>query len=64
MVSLRVVRFVLAAVPFAMLTVAIPFVNRIEPRVGGLPLLLFWIALWVATTPVFLGIVYRLESRR
>jgi hypothetical protein len=47
-----------------MLTVAIPFVNRIEPRVGGLPLLLFWIALWVATTPVFLGIVYRLESRR
>jgi hypothetical protein len=60
MVSLRVF---LAAIPLTALTVAVPFVNRVEPRVFGLPFLLFWIAAWVLLTPVALWTVGRLERR-
>ena len=56
-------RFVLAAVPIAALTVAVPFVNRVEPRVLGLPFLLFWLTLWVVLTPGFLWYIGRLEKR-
>ncbi len=47
-----------------MLTIAIPFVNRVEPRIFGMPLLLAWIVFWVAVTPIFLWSIYRLEGRR
>jgi hypothetical protein len=60
MVSLRVL---LAAIPIAALTVAVPFVNRVEPRVFGLPFLLFWIALWVLLASPLLWAVGRLERR-
>ncbi len=57
-------RVVLAVVPAIMLTFAIPLVNRVEPRVFGLPFLLAWIVGWVAVTPLFLFAIYRLEGRR
>lgn len=60
MVSLRVV---LAAIPIAALSVAVPWVNRIEPRVFGLPFVLFWIVAWVFLTPVFVWTIGRLERR-
>ena len=60
MASLRIL---LAAVPIAALTVAVPFVNRIEPRVLGLPFLLFWLTAWVVLTPAFLWGIGRLEKR-
>jgi hypothetical protein len=60
MASLRVV---LAGIPIAALTVAIPFVNRVEPRVLGLPFLLFWTTLWVVLTPAFVWSIGRLEKR-
>jgi Protein of unknown function (DUF3311) len=60
MASLRIL---LAAVPIAALTVAVPFVNRIEPRVLGLPFLLFWLTAWVVLTPVFLWSIGRVEKR-
>ena len=60
MVSLRVV---LASIPFAALTVAVPLVNRIEPRILGLPFVLAWIVAWVFLTPVFLWSVGRVERR-
>jgi Protein of unknown function (DUF3311) len=52
-----------AAIPLAALTVAVPFVNRVEPRVLGLPFVLFWIVVWVAITPAFMWFVGRLEHR-
>ncbi len=58
-----IVRWVLALVPPFMLTVAIPFANRVEPRIAGLPFLLAWIVLWLILTPAFLGCIYRLEGR-
>ena len=46
-----------------MLSVAIPFVNRVEPRVLGLPFLLAWILIWIALSPVFYWAIYKTESR-
>lgn len=60
MVSLRVL---LAAVPFAALTFGVPLVNRIEPRILGLPFVLAWIAAWVLLAPAFLWGIGRLERR-
>jgi hypothetical protein len=56
-------RVVLAVIPAVMLTFAVPLVNRVEPRVFGLPFLLVWIAAWVAVTPLFLYGVERLRQR-
>jgi hypothetical protein len=47
-----------------MLTLAVPFANRVEPRIAGVPFLLAWITFWVAITPLFLFTIYRLEGRR
>jgi hypothetical protein len=56
-------RLILAAIPIAALTVAVPLVNRVEPRIGGLPFLLCWIAGWVLLTPAFLWTIGRVERR-
>lgn len=56
-------RAVLAAIPFAALTVAVPLVNRVEPRILGLPFVLFWILAWVFLAPAFMFAVGRLERR-
>lgn len=56
-------RTLLAAIPVAALSVAIPLVNRVEPRVFGMPFLLAWIVAWVLLTPAFLWTVGRLERR-
>jgi hypothetical protein len=56
-------RLLLAAIPIAALSIAVPLVNRIEPRILGLPFLLCWIVAWVCLTPVFLWTIGRLEKR-
>jgi hypothetical protein len=53
----------LALVPVLALTVGIPFANRLEPRIFGLPFLLAYIVIWILLTPVFLFVVYRSEGR-
>jgi hypothetical protein len=60
MVSLRAV---LAVIPVAALTVAVPLVNRIEPRIAGLPFVLFWIVVWIFLAPAFMWAVGRVERR-
>lgn len=57
------VRSLLAAIPLVALSLAIPLVNRIEPRVFGVPFLLAWIVAWVLLTPAFLWTVGRVERR-
>lgn len=49
-----------ALVPATALVAGLPFVNRLEPLVLGLPFLLFWILAWVLATPLFLGAAYAL----
>jgi hypothetical protein len=54
-------RVLLAAMPLAALTVAVPLANHVEPRIGGLPFVLCWIMSWVFLTPFFLWTIGRLE---
>jgi hypothetical protein len=56
-------RPILAAIPIAALTIAIPLVNRVEPRIAGFPFVLWWIMAWALFTPAFLWTIGRLERR-
>ncbi|MBV8344420.1 MAG: DUF3311 domain-containing protein [Candidatus Eremiobacteraeota bacterium] len=56
-------RVLLAAIPIVALTLAVPFVNRVEPRFFGLPFLLSWILVWSLLTPGFLWMIGRMERR-
>ena len=53
----------LGAIPFITLVFALPFVNRTEPVILGLPFLLFWILFWVMLTPAILFVAYILEKK-
>ena len=57
-------RVALAAIPIFMLSFAVPLVNRLEPRIFGMPFVLAWILFWVVMTPLFLLSIYRLEGRK
>ena len=56
------VRIVLAALPSLMLTVAVPLVNRLEPRIAGLPFLLAWLIFWMLATPLCLAAANRFSK--
>ena len=55
---------VLALIPALALTLGIPFANRLEPRVFGLPFLLTWIVAWILLTPPIMAAVHWLDHRR
>ena len=54
----------LALIPALALTLGVPFANRLEPRILGLPFLLAWIVGWILLTPAFMAVVYRLDRSR
>jgi hypothetical protein len=51
----------LAALPFIGILLGVPFVNRVEPLVLGMPLVLAWIVLWVVLSALIMALVYRLD---
>ncbi|BBW97800.1 DUF3311 domain-containing protein [Geobacillus sp. FSL W8-0032] len=51
----------LMVLPFVGMLGGIPFVNKVEPYVFGMPLLLFWLVAWVIATSVIMAIVYRFD---
>lgn len=51
------------SVPFVTLVLALPFVNRVEPVILGLPFILFWILAWVALTPPLLWTAYAVQKK-
>jgi len=51
----------LAALPFIGILIGVPFVNRTEPLVLGMPLVLAWIVMWVILTSVIMAVVYLLD---
>ncbi|APR39472.1 MULTISPECIES: DUF3311 domain-containing protein [unclassified Paraburkholderia] len=51
----------LAALPFIGILLGVPFVNRVEPLVLGMPLVLAWIVMWVILSAAIMAIVYRLD---
>lgn len=46
-----------------MLTVPIPFLNGSPVTVGGMPILWFWVLLWVIITAIVLSIAYAVVER-
>ncbi len=62
--TFRSVRSSRLLVPALALVAGLPFVNRIEPIVFGLPFLLFWILGWVLVTPLFLAVAYLLADTK
>jgi hypothetical protein len=58
------IALVLALIPVAALVAGLPFVNRLQPVVLGLPFLLFWILGWVLVTPFFLAVAYVLVDTK
>ena len=52
-----------AAIPVVALIAGLPFVNRLEPVLLGLPFLLFWILGWVLATPALLAVAYLIARR-
>lgn len=59
---MRVLRILLAAIPFAALTICVPLANHVDPRVFGLPFLLFWLLVWTLLTPAFMWAIGRIEG--
>jgi len=42
-----------------------PFVNRDEPHIIGLPFVFAWIIAWIIVTPAFMWVIHRvIEGRR
>ena len=52
---------ILAALPFIGILLGVPFVNRVEPLVLGMPFVLAWIVLWVILISIIMAIVYRFD---
>ena len=53
---------ILIVIPFVLLLGAIPFVNRIEPIILGLPFLHFWLFLSMIITPLCTYAIYRIQK--
>lgn len=54
-------RYFLAVLPFVGILIGVPFVNRVEPLVLGMPLVLAWIVMWIVLSAVIMGIIYWLD---
>ncbi|QRG70315.1 DUF3311 domain-containing protein [Brevibacillus choshinensis] len=51
----------LSFVPFIGMLGFLPWVNKVEPFVLGMPFLFFWFVLWVALTSGVLAILYKFD---
>ena len=51
----------LAVLPFIGILLGVPFVNRVEPLVLGMPLVLAWIVMWVVLSAIIMGVIYWLD---
>ncbi|HYS67992.1 MAG TPA: DUF3311 domain-containing protein [Paraburkholderia sp.] len=53
---------VLAALPFIGILLGVPFVNRVEPLMLGMPFVLAWIVMWVVLSSIIMAIIYRMDA--
>lgn len=49
----------LLAVPCVAVLI-VPFFNRVEPELWGIPFFYWWQLLWVPLSGVFIGVVYKM----
>ncbi|MBI0577458.1 DUF3311 domain-containing protein [Neobacillus cucumis] len=54
---------ILAIIPFVGLLGGVPFVNKVNPYILGLPFFLFWILLWVVITSGIMAIIFKLDPK-
>jgi hypothetical protein len=50
-------------VPFLVFVAALPFVNRVDPVVLGLPFLFFWVLIGVLVSPLAIWLASRGDPR-
>jgi len=48
----------LAVLPFLGILVGVPLLNRVEPMVLGMPLVLAWIVLWIVLSAAIMTVIY------
>ncbi|RJS50204.1 DUF3311 domain-containing protein [Bacillus sp. PK3_68] len=51
----------LTMIPFVGMLFSLPFVNRVEPFVLGMPFIVFWTVLWVILTSAIMAIVFKID---
>jgi hypothetical protein len=51
----------LAVLPFVGILIGVPLLNRVQPLILGLPLVLAWIVLWILATAAIMGLIYRVD---
>ncbi|MBT2733667.1 DUF3311 domain-containing protein [Bacillus sp. ISL-7] len=60
--SKKSMKLLLIILPFISQLAVLPFVNRIDPVVLGLPFLQFWLFLWIVLTPLCTFGIYQLQK--
>lgn len=58
----KYIKLVLIILPFIAQLVVLPFVNRIDPVILGLPFLQFWFFLWIVLTPLCTFGIYQIDK--
>ena len=53
---------ILVILPFILMLGSLPFVNRIDPIILGLPFFHFWLFLGMIITPICSYVIYRLQK--
>ena len=56
--------WVLGLIPFAGMCFSVPWWDRVQPWVLGLPFNLFWLMCWIGLTSACLWGAYSIESKR
>ena len=59
--SIMLLRYLLAVLPFIGIIIGVPFVNRVDPLVLGMPLVLAWIVMWIVLSAVIMAIIYWID---
>ncbi|MBT2728315.1 DUF3311 domain-containing protein [Bacillus sp. ISL-75] len=60
--SRKFIKLLLIILPIISQLAVLPFVNRIDPVVLGLPFLQFWLFLWIVLTPLCTFGIYQLDK--
>jgi hypothetical protein len=58
------VAVLIALIPFAAMCFSVPFWDRINPMIFGLPFNLFWLAAWIGLSSLCMLAAYRIDLSR
>lgn len=60
----KILLIVLISLPILSQLAVLPFVNRIDPIILGLPFFHFWLFLWIVLTPLCTFGIYQLQKSK